>query len=40
MQADEVARIAVLSAVRYHRDQKDANGDVRDKFNRPILCFL
>ncbi|XP_075148003.1 SOCS domain-containing protein stops isoform X2 [Haematobia irritans] len=28
MQADEVARIAVLSAVRYHRDQKDANGDV------------
>ncbi|XP_059218998.1 uncharacterized protein LOC106087842 isoform X2 [Stomoxys calcitrans] len=28
MRADEVARIAVLSAVRYHRDQKDANGDV------------
>ncbi|XP_073816066.1 SOCS domain-containing protein stops isoform X2 [Musca autumnalis] len=28
MNTDEVARIAVLSAVRYHREQKDANGDV------------
>ncbi|XP_011295953.1 uncharacterized protein LOC101890633 isoform X1 [Musca domestica] len=28
MHTEEVARIAVLSAVRYHREQKDANGDV------------
>lgn len=28
MLPEEVARIAVLAAVRYHRDKKDANGDV------------
>ncbi|XP_065365030.1 uncharacterized protein stops [Calliphora vicina] len=28
MHTEEVARIAVLAAVRYHRDKKDGNGDV------------
>lgn len=28
MRTEEVARIAVMSAVRYHRDKKEANGDV------------
>lgn len=28
MHTEEVARIAVLAAVRYHRDKKDGNSDV------------
>ena len=28
MHTEEVARIAVLAAVRYHREKKDKNGDV------------
>lgn len=28
MHTEEVARIAVLAAVRYHREKKDNNGDV------------
>ncbi|XP_046805422.1 uncharacterized protein LOC111681611 [Lucilia cuprina] len=42
MNTDEVARIAVLAAVRYHRDKKDANGDVcmMGKFHNILYIAL
>ncbi|KAI9584460.1 uncharacterized protein LOC119635123 [Glossina fuscipes] len=42
MLPEEVARIAVLAAVRYHRDKKDANGDVclMGKFHNILYIAL
>ncbi|KAM7362264.1 SOCS domain-containing protein stops [Cochliomyia hominivorax] len=42
MHTEEVARIAVLAAVRYHRDKKDNNGDVclMGKFHNILYIAL
>ncbi|TMW46426.1 hypothetical protein DOY81_008496, partial [Sarcophaga bullata] len=42
MHTEEVARIAVLAAVRYHREKKDQNGDVclMGKFHNILYIAL